>query len=312
MRRLALALTLLLAACAGQRTGTPMKGMDHSAMMGGAHSHCAQCETNAGHHMPALSPREVDRGYRFRLETDPATPRAGEEIRITVRIETADGRPATGLQVHHERLVHFLVVSENLEEFHHLHPEDFGLLTEEAKAQARFTFPVTLRWGGRYVIAVDAVDQGRALHKELELSVEGPPQPPTRWDLSRTRSADGLTCVLHTMPDRIEARNRVEANIEIKAGGAPVTDLEPYLGVLTHLAIFRENASGSAHTHGGGPEFAHQHFHEPTPGYRGPKLYWGHVFTEPGRYRVFSQFRRAGRVYTVPFDVEVHAPHEGR
>ncbi|RMG93650.1 MAG: hypothetical protein D6708_05030 [Candidatus Dadabacteria bacterium] len=279
---------------------------------GHEHEACEACQTNAGHHLPALSPREVDRRYRFRLETDPAAPRAGEEIRITVRIETADGRPATGLQVHHERLVHFLVVSENLEEFHHLHPEDFGLLTEEARAQARFTFPVTLRWGGRYVIAVDAVDRGQALHKELELSVEGPPQPPTRWDLSRTRSVDGLTCVLHTMPDRIEARNRVEANIEIEAGGAPVTDLEPYLGVLAHLAIFRENASGSAHTHGGGPEFAHQHFHKPTPGYRGPKLYWGHVFKAPGRYRIFAQFRRGGRVYTVPFDVEVHAPHEGR
>jgi len=304
------ALPLALMACAGpELSRTPSAGHERSQTHPTA---CKACQTAAGHHMPALSAREVAARYRFRVQTDPPTPRAGETTRITVYIEDAQGRPVSTLQVHHDRLAHFLVVSENLEEFHHLHPEDFGLLTPEAEKEARFSFPVTFGMGGRYLLAIDAVDAGRAIHKEIEIQVDGPPQPPTRWDFSNERRVGDLTCRLETSPARIETRNRVEATIAITRGGQPVTDLEPYLGVLTHLAIFRENASASAHTHGGGPEFAHMHAHKAIPGYRGPKLYFGNEFSQPGRYRIFSQFRWAGRVYTVPFDVEVHPPRETR
>ncbi len=273
---------------------------------------CEACRTEVGHAAEPLPEREVDRRYRFLVSATPSPPTAGRVTRLEVRILDAAGRPVTTLQVHHERLVHFLIVSENLEEFHHLHPEDFDLLTEQARREARFVIPVTFGMGGRYVLAMDFVDRGKAVHKELDLTVRGPAQPPTRWDFSRVRRVDGMECRLHTMPDDVETRSRVECNVELREGGKAVTDLQPYLGVLTHLAIFREGASASAHVHGGGPEFAHQHFHEPTPGYRGPKLYFGHVFLRPGRYRIFAQFRRAGRVYTVPFDIEVRPPrHDG-
>ncbi|GAB4260021.1 MAG: hypothetical protein Kow0092_08630 [Deferrisomatales bacterium] len=280
------------------------RGASHSPA-GGEGPPCEACVTEAGHHRPELSPREAARRYRLRVVTDPARPVAGAPALVSAFVEDGAGRPVTTLQVHHERLAHFLVVSENLEEFHHVHAEDFGNLTDEARARGEFRFPVSFGMGGRYVMAVDFVDAGRAVHFQHVFQVEGPEQPPTRWRLSRRRAAGSLELRLNTMPPEVHEGVRAECNLALSEGGRPVTDLEPYLGVLTHLAIFRQGATASAHVHGGGEEFAHAHAHQATPGYRGPKLYFGYAFPTPGRYRIFAQFRRGGRVYTVPFDLEV-------
>lgn len=260
--------------------------------------------------MPALAPSEISQHYRIRIETDPARPVAGASARVTVWIADAQGRPVTTLQLHHERLVHFLVVSANLEEFHHLHAEDFGFLTDDAKRQGRFTFPVTFAHGGDYAVVLDFVDQGRTVHQGLRLKVDGPPQPATAWRLGRDRKADGLEVRLLTSPDAPEAGSEIEGVLVVSAGGGPVADLEPYLGAPAHLAIFGEGAATSAHLHGEAGAGGHDHGSHASaasPGALGPKIAFGYTFPEPGRYRMFVQFARRGTVYTVPFDVDVSA-----
>lgn len=259
--------------------------------------------------IPELKPAEVERRYRIRLESAPARPVAGQEARLSVFVADAVGKPVTTLEVHHERLAHFIVVSANLEEFQHLHAEDFGLLTADAKSQGRFTFPVTFAHGGGYALAVDFVDQGKAVHQTLRLEVDGPPQPATVWRLSRDRTVDGLDVRLFLSPDNPEAETAAEGILAVSAAGAPVKDLGPYLGAPAHLAIFGEGASSAAHLHGeagtghdhaqGGPVSA--------PSALGPNVSFGYAFPTEGRYRLFAQFARGGKVLTVPFDVEVGA-----
>jgi len=297
----------------GQPMSAPMPGMTMpgagtmSAMAGGAMAGMQGMDPSMHIHMPYLRPEKVDLLYRFRVATEPARPVAGQETLIHVYVLTAAGNPVETLQVHHERLAHFLLVSGNLEEFHHLHPEDFGLLTDEARREGRFSFRVTFGTGGRYLLGVDAVDNMMGVHKDLELLVDGPTQGPTRWRLARDRQADGVESRLVTSPWQPEAARLVVGTLQLSSAGEPVTDLKPYLGALTHLAIFREGASASAHNHGGGPEFAPFLLAQPIPGYSGPKIYFEHTFPQAGRYRVFSQFQRGDTVYTVPFDVEVEA-----
>lgn len=310
--------------CAGaqkqmeHRPGMDMSGMDHSAVpgmpgmagMGGMQGMAGMAgmegmEPAAHLHLPYLTPAQVERSYRFRVETEPSPPVAGRQTMVHVYILTAAGRPVPTLQVHHERLAHFLIVSENLEEFHHLHAEDFGLLDEHALHEGRFSFPITFGMGGRYLLALDAVDAMMGVHKNLELRVEGPPQGPTAWRLRPQRSVDGLEVRLITTPWQVEAGRMAVGTLELSADGRPVEDLRPYLGALAHLAIFREGASASAHNHGGGPEFAPFAGLQPVPNYGGPKIYFEHVFPDPGRYRIYAQIQRGETVYTVPFDVAV-------
>lgn len=280
--------------------------MDHSKMPGMGPMPGMEGMDPAMHmHLPYLSPAQVARAYRFRVETEPSPPVAGHETLVHVYVHTAGGQPVSTLHVHHERLAHFLIVSESLEEFHHLHAEDFGLLTEHALHEGRFSFPVVFGTGGRYLLALDAVDGMMGIHQDLELTVQGPPQGPTAWRMGRTRTSDGLEVRLVTTPWQAESGRMAVGTLHLTEGVVPVTDLRPYLGALAHLAIFLQGATASAHNHGGGPEFAPFAGLQPVPNYGGPKIYFEHTFQEPGRYRIFSQFQRGDTVYTVPFDVEV-------
>jgi hypothetical protein len=172
---------------------------------------------------------------------------------------------------------------------------------------------VTFAHGGVYALAVDFVDRGKSVHQTLRLDVDGPPQPATAWRLGRDRKTEGLEVRLFTSPDDPEAGSNAEGILAVSAAGAPVKDLEPYLGAAAHLAIFREGATACAHLHGeagaghdhaqGGPATA--------PGAVGPKISFDYTFPEPGRYRIFTQFARSGKVFTVPFDVQVGAATGG-
>ena len=73
--------------------------------------------------------------------------------------------------------------------------------------------------------------------------------------------------------------------------GAPVTDLEPYLGAPAHMLIVRADLTDAVHAH---PE-------ELATG--GPTVSFHPLVPAPGDYRVWVQFQRAGKVITVPFAV---------
>lgn len=254
------------------------------------------------HSLQDMSPWEVQRRYRFRLVSEPEQPVAGEKTRLTLYIADAAGNPLETLMVYHERLVHFLVVSRNLEEFQHLHSEDAGLLTEDAVRAGRFTIPVVFASGGEYRVVVDFADSGFAVSQSFSIRVSGPRQRRTRWNFSSSRTVEDLNVQMERYPFQIKERDIVNFVIELTSDGSPVTDLKPYLGAIAHLAIFQEGAARAVHTHGEeGPPG--------TPmsmgGSLGSRIYFGHVFPTDSRYRIFTQFDRGGVVHTIPFDVWV-------
>ncbi|HEX4948472.1 MAG TPA: hypothetical protein VFZ34_17490, partial [Blastocatellia bacterium] len=80
--------------------------------------------------------------------------------------------------------------------------------------------------------------------------------------------------------------------------GQPLTDLQPYLGAWGHTVILSDDAV----------EYLHSHPLEDNDGKaKTPPdiLYFETFFPRPGRYRIWSQFHRRQRVFTVSFDVQV-------
>ena len=51
---------------------------------------------------------------------------AGTSTVLKFHFTDANGEPFTDLLVHHARILHVLLVSENLQIVGHIHPEDFG------------------------------------------------------------------------------------------------------------------------------------------------------------------------------------------
>jgi len=268
-------------------------------------SRCCELEDPTFHHFKALSPDRVAERFRFRVETEPGILVAGQESRIHLFIEE---RRATGgdLGTLPERRPNFLVLSDNLEELHHFHPEDLGNWKEAALFEGRFTLSVPFRLGGTHWLIVDFLDKGTIVTQALRLDVQGPAQEPVTWDFARTREGEGLRAGLATAPDTPQAGGLMNAMVTLTTdAGEPVADLERYGDALAHIALVPAgNAAAARHLHGGGQEHSHFRMQKIVPGYRGPKIYFNDTIRVLGRHRALVQFRSGPAVRTVSFDFE--------
>lgn len=188
----------------------------------------------------------------------------------------------------HEKKLHLIVVRKGLDEFAHVHPEidDAGNITIE------HVFPL----GGDYFVYADHQPAGESqVTAKANLHVEGddPEAPALAPDAPGEVSGDGLTADV-TIEETGEGEARSIAFSLSDQEGMPVTDLEPYLGALGHLVVVSADSQAYVHAH-------------PTEGQSadsGRVAFEAH-FTEPGLYKGWGQFQRAGEVLTVPFVVRV-------
>jgi hypothetical protein len=94
--------------------------------------------------------------------------------------------------------------------------------------------------------------------------------------------------------------------------GKPVNDLEPYMGMGGHAEFIKEDGSVFAHVHPTGSvpmasvavasPAAMIAMHETSIG---PVVSFPYGVPTPGRYKIFVQLKRAGKVVTGAFDVTV-------
>ncbi len=274
-------------------------------------SRCCELEDPTFHHLKALGPADVDLRYRLRVRSDPEALRAGVPAKIHLFI---DGAAAAGeLGTLPERRPNFLVLSENLEELHHFHPEDLGNWKEAALFEGRFTLPVTFRLGGAHWLVVDFLDKGTVVSKALRLDVEGPAQEPLVWGLGAKRQAGGVRAAFDTAPASPRAGGLVNGIVSLADDdGVPVTDLERHGDALAHVVLVpRGDASLARHLHGGGEEHSHFRMQRIVPGYRGPKIYFNDTLRFEGKHRVLVRFRRGGAAQTLAFDFETGSREVG-
>ncbi len=149
--------------------------------------------------------------------------------------------------------------------------------------------------------------------------------------IATTLTPQPATPQLSTLPDGTEViwkrdRAPLKANVpmilefEVKdKNGAPAGDLEPYMGMAAHAEIIRDDLSVFAHIHpSGSVSMASMMMASmDTPGSSSmaamkmptekiaPELSMPYGFPKPGLYRIFLQFKRAGRIETAYFDAHV-------
>ena len=270
-------------------------------------SSCCELEDPSFHHLPLMSEARVAERYRFRVATEPSPAVAGIPLGVHVFIEGAD--EAGELGTHPERRPNFAVLSDNLGELHHFHPEDLGAWREAALFEGRFTLPLTFRQGGLHWIIVDFLEKATVVRTALPLEVSGPAQESTAWDLVPIRVLGDLELRFRGAPATPRAGSLFNGIVSLSMGGAPVADLERHANALTHVILaMAGDASRARHLHGGGQEYSHFRFQEVIPGYRGPRIYFNDTLTAAGRHRVFFLIQRGGLPRTVSFDFDVGPP----
>ncbi|MBA2301385.1 MAG: hypothetical protein H0W08_01975 [Acidobacteria bacterium] len=210
--------------------------------------------------------------------------------------------PETGAIVHrfvevHERRFHLFVIGEDLEFYTHLHPGQ--------RDDGSWSLDVTLPRPGRYKVYADFRPDGgppQVLARALVTAgfTDDPAAPRIKLapDRELYRTAGSMSVVLD-LPARGPAAGP-EQNFSYRitdvATGAPVTDLEPYLGAWGHSLLLSEDMS----------QFVHAHPVESlSAGRGGPALTFKAALPTSGTYRIWTQLKRRGEVSTAVFTVHV-------
>ena len=215
----------------------------------------------------------------LRLVVDTAAPRPGIEAPFRFRIVTG-GETVRDFDVTHDKRMHLIVVRRDLTGFQHLHPTQAD--------DGSWSVPLRLDDAGTYRVFADFSTGGERTTLGADLAVAGDFAPQALPPVAGSDRTGPYEVRLHDDGDGLD--------FEVLRDGAPVEDLEPYLGARGHLVALREGDLAFLHVH---PDEAG----EAKPGHIGFEI----EYPSPGRYRLYLQFKHQGVVQTVAFTREVGA-----
>jgi hypothetical protein len=240
--------------------------------------------------------------YTLRLTTEPRAVKAGQKTRFRIVVEhPLTGEPVTQFAEVHDKLFHLFIVSRDMKEFFHEHPvlEKDGSFTIEHVIPAAGQYMIFSDFmpigGGPQMIASPLVTAG--FEGDIASSL-----PNLQPDTSFVKSANGVKVEFQIEAGKIIAGEEADVPIhfEDEKTGAPVTDLQRYLGAFGHAMMLSEDMTEHVHAH---PEQMLEGTTITDGG--GPDLVFHALFPKPGHYRIWLQFQRNNTVSTVPFTVRV-------
>lgn len=242
---------------------------------------------HAGHETePAGGLQISEKGYTLDLETPRVA--AGHRADLRFVIRDSDGRAVTAYQREHDKELHLIVASRDLVTYRHLHPT--------RATDGTWGIPVELPRAGGYRVFADftpAKKNAENLTLGADLAASGPYQP-------QQLPAPSATAKIHGYEVRLDGGLRPgtagELKLKVSRNGRPVTDLQPYLGAYGHLVALRSGDLAYLHVHPNG---------EPGDGTTrpGPDISFTATAPSSGTYRLFLDFKHAGKVHTAAFTV---------
>jgi hypothetical protein len=201
----------------------------------------------------------------------------GTRFRLDFRILGEDGRAVREFDVEHTKRMHLIVVRRDLTGFQHLHPI--------LRADGTWTTPLTLAQAGTYRVFADFSVDGKPTTLADDLQADGDVRSRALPAPVNAAETDGFRVALKDGAVRAGQESGLTFDVTRTGRRAPLQD---YLGAKGHLVALREGDLAFLHVH---PDANSLRFEA--------------AFPDAGRYRLFLQFRVAGRVHTAAFTLEV-------
>jgi hypothetical protein len=250
---------------------------------------------------------------------------AGLALRLDVDDPRWQDPEVSALLPDHGKLMHlFLIREPGLDAFAHLHPV--------RRDDERFEASLPALPAGRYRVYADVVRESgfaQTLTTAVDLpaslgSASAPASDPDdSWRLAGPLDG-GFNMTWEGRPEPLAAGREVELRFAVRdAAGRPAA-LEPYMGMLSHAVISRDDGTVFVHLHpvgsfsmasqqaftkeGGMAGMDHSGHSMPGMADRaGPagEVSFPYEFPRPGRYRLWVQVKSGGAVRTGVFDAEV-------
>lgn len=247
---------------------------------------------------------------------------------LSLKLQKTDsGRWAERIQLDdlipdHGHLMHlFLIRFPDMDRMYHLHPHQDGT--------GQFSQNMPALEPGTYKVFADVVHAtGFPETQTAEITLPETHEGALQGDDSFAAGASLLSRIANTNVTNLEDGGRVvwldgntfihpEEPVKLHfrvedASGKPATDLEPYMGMAGHLILISGDGTVFAHLHpNGSPPMAAVQLANGIAmvdhaGHNIPaEISFPYGFPKLGLYRIFVQFKRAGKIETGIFNVPV-------
>ncbi len=204
------------------------------------------------------------------------------------------GKQIKDFEIVHEKIMHIIIVRDDLTQFQHVHPEfdsQTGIFTLKD-----LTFPTD----GNYILYFDFTPtetKNRVVRtEEFVVGESAPSRVANLTDFSKVQIVDKFKVTLDDENKKIVSGQDTKLKFKVEAkSGIPIEHVDRYLGEFGHLVILKE----------GTYEYIHAH----PPAKSLTSLYNNIPFTvnfpSAGRYKMFFEFKYAGTVYKTEYSIEV-------
>ena len=245
--------------------------------------------------------------HEYKVDFAPSGPAvAGKPVGMAFTIRYAgNNQLVRNYEVIHERLVHLLMVTEDLSWFEHQHP----VRGKDGIFRLTWAFPRP----GRYRLYVDFTpSDGDNQVIPVALNVGGGPHRdlPLRTDQAATKQVGNYRVTVKVQPGTVQTEKTAALTFTIRdRQGRPVRNMQPFIGAPGHLIAISRDGKQVVHTHSlqgaaqgeeGGIRITPEMVTE-----RGPNFSFKLTLPTEGLYRVWGQFLHNNRVVTVPYTFRV-------
>lgn len=195
--------------------------------------------------------------------------------RVFIELEDDNETPPE-LAIQHEKEMHFIIVSNDLEEYYHLHPEK--------EQQGSYAVSQVLN-DGTYQAFVDIAPENKSyqiMPNTLQVGTNETGKVNLEGEDNWTKESDGKTVTL----------NAVDATVGEEVPLVFDTHEEkpdPHLGALGHVVMVDEDVEQYIHVHPASEDTTSFNAH----------------FSKPGIYKIWTEFKFGDNEHVYPFILEV-------
>ena len=213
-------------------------------------------------------------------------------VPLVINFQDSKGKRLGQFTTFPEKLMHLMVVSDDLQSFDLLHP----VYRQNGRFEVTKSFP----YGGRYILLSNFKPTGQEERVSvLKLRIDGSPAPVAKIDMATSRPIGDIKASLQLPQSGLKAGEEAMLVFKLQqSNGRLVNDLRPYLGEKGHLAII-EQSSISARI-----GYVHTHPYKVTNMSDG-EIHFMAKFPKSGNYKIWGQFNRAGKIVIADFWVNV-------
>ncbi|MCI0722072.1 MAG: hypothetical protein L0338_24335 [Acidobacteria bacterium] len=222
--------------------------------------------------------------YPLRLLATPPQIPTGKLIRLEFEVcDPSTGKPVDQFEIVHERRFHLFIVSQELDFFEHVHPEQSG---------ERFVLDLTLPKPGVYRMLADFYPVGGVPQfVPLTVTTAGYAAPVTAAVLQtdlEPKKGENIDVELTMEPHQPIAGKKTMLFFRLR----PTEQLEPFLGAWGHLLAASDDLIDLIHAH-------------PFLADGSGQVQFNVFFPRESTYRIWVQFQRSRKVNTVHFTFPV-------